>query len=191
MKVIYFKTLPSTSQKAKEIAKEKPEPWLVIVAEEQTAGYGRKQAIWYSPLGGLYFSVVLPKSKIEDLQTLTILAAFVIAKVIKDYYPASLYSQPIQPKKDNLSFEPVIKLPNDIYLNNKKVCGILTENVIGKDIRFSVIGIGLNTNIKEFPKELQETATSLKIELGKTVNNSELLQKIVRGLKEQLKTISE
>ena len=191
MKVIYFKTLPSTSQKAKEIAKEKPEPWLVIVAEEQTAGYGRKQAIWYSPLGGLYFSVVLPKSKIEDLQTLTILAAFVIAKVIKDYYPASLYSQPTQPKKDNLSFEPVIKLPNDIYLNNKKVCGILTENVIGKDIRFSVIGIGLNTNIKEFPKELQETATSLKIELGKTVNNSELLQKIVRGLKEQLKTISE
>ena len=186
MKVIYYKTLPSTNQKAKEIAKEKLEPWLVIVTEEQTAGYGRKGAVWHSPSGGLYFSVVLPKSKIEDLQTLTILAAFVVAKVIKDYYPPTTRS-----KRDILSFEPLIKLPNDVLLNNKKVCGILTENVIGKDVRFSVIGIGLNTNIKEFPKELQETATSLKIELGKTVNNSELLQKIVRGLKEQLKTISE
>jgi len=174
-KIKNFKTLPSTNQKAKEIAKEKLEAWLIIVAEEQTAGYGRKQASWYSPLGGLYFSVVLPKSNIEDLQTLTILAAFIVAKVIKA----------------NFALEPLIKLPNDILLNDKKVCGILTENVIGKDVRFSVMGIGLNTNIKEFPKELQETATSLKIELGKQVNNLEILKQIVEGLNDQLKGISE
>lgn len=173
MEIKKYKTVISTSALAKKI--KKPKPWLIILAEEQREGYGRKQRSWYSPRGGLYFSVILPRSRIEDLQTLTILTAFVVAKVIKE----------------NFSLEPFIKLPNDVYLGQKKVCGILTENIVGHDVKFSIMGIGLNTNTETFPKELEDKATSLKIELGKKVDDLKILKQIVKGLKEQLKTISE
>jgi len=172
MKIKKYKVVSSTNLLAKKL---RPEPWLIILAEKQTVGYGKKSSRWFSPKGGLYFSIVLPKSKIEDLQTLTILAAFIVAKTIKD----------------NFSLEPLIKLPNDVLLDQKKICGILTENIIGKEVKSSVIGIGLNTNIDKFPKELEDEATSLKIELGKEVDNEKILKQIVEGLKEQLKTISE
>ena len=170
-----FKTISSTNQKAKELAKKGADPWTVIMAEEQKAGYGKEKVFWFSPKGGLYFSVILPKSQIEDLQTLTILAAFIVAKTIKD----------------NFSLEPLIKLPNDVLVNQMKIAGVLTENIIGKEIKTSVMGIGLNTNIDVFPKELENIATSLKMELGKEVDNEKILEQILRGLKEQLKTISQ
>ena len=172
MEIKKYKVVSSTNLIAKRL---RPEPWLVILAEKQTVGYGKKLSRWFSPKGGLYFSIVLPKSKIEDLQTLTILAAFIVAKTIKD----------------NFSLEPLIKLPNDVLLNQKKIFGILTENIIGKEVKSSVIGIGLNTNIDKFPKELEDEATSLKIELGREVNNEKILKQIVEGLKKQLATISE
>lgn len=175
MDIIRYKTLQSTNEKAKECAKGGTEPWTVVLAEEQTAGYGRKKTAWFSPKGGLYFSVILPKSQIEDLQTLTILAAFIVAKVIKEKF----------------NLEPFIKLPNDVWIRGKKVAGILTENIIGLEVKLSVMGIGLNTNIEKFPKDLVNIATSLKIELGKEVDNGKIMTQIVEGLKEQLKTISE
>jgi len=175
MRILSFKELPSTNEKAKALARKKIVPWLVLSAKEQTAGYGKKKVFWFSPKGGLYFSIILPKSQIEDLQTLTILAAFIVAKTLKD----------------NFSLEPLIKLPNDVLLNGKKICGILTENVIGEEVKSSVIGIGLNTNIDKFPKELENTATSLKIELGKKVDNEKILKEIIQGLKKQLATISD
>lgn len=173
----YFKT-ESTQTIAKELARQEAEPWTIIIADEMTGGYGKihgkERAAWYAPKGGLYFSIILPKSNIDDLQTLTILAAFIVAKTIK-----------------NFQVEPFIKLPNDVYLNQKKVCGILVENIIGKEVKSSVMGIGLDTNIKKFPKELENIATSLQLELGKKVDNKLILEEIVNGLKEQLKTISE
>ncbi|XOA42720.1 MAG: biotin--[acetyl-CoA-carboxylase] ligase [Candidatus Nealsonbacteria bacterium] len=172
MKFKKYKRISSTNALAKKV---KHEPWLVIWAEEQTAGYGRKKDYWFSPKGGLYFSVVLPKSTIDDLQTLTILAAFVVAKVMKE----------------NFNVEPMIKLPNDVYLNQKKIAGILTETVVGTNVKFSIMGFGLNTNIDKFPKDLENIATSLKIELGKKVDNEKILKQIVEEIKNQLKTISE
>lgn len=174
MIVKYYKILPSTNLKAKEIALE-VEPWTVILADEQKTGYGRKKTTWFSSKGGLYFSIILPKSKIEDLQTLTILAAFIVAKVIKEKF----------------RLEPFIKLPNDVWVSGKKICGILTENVIGKNIKLSVMGIGLNTNIGKFPSGLENIATSLKIELGKEVNNKKILNQITRELQEKLASINE
>jgi len=172
MKIKKLEKVSSTNNLAK---KEKGEPWMVFWAQEQTAGYGRKKDYWFSPDGGLYFSVILPKTDIDDLQTLTILAAFTIAKTIKE----------------NFNLEPFIKLPNDVYVNGKKVAGILTENVLSDNVKFSVMGIGLNTNIDKFPDDLENTATSLKIELEESINNEKILKQIINGLKEQLKTISQ
>jgi BirA family biotin operon repressor/biotin-[acetyl-CoA-carboxylase] ligase len=175
MQIEKFKTISSTNKKAKEMSALGVAPWTVVVSEIQENGYGRKGEAWYSPLGGLYFSIILPRENIEDLQTITILAAFIVAKVIKESF----------------NIEPLIKLPNDVLLNGKKICGILTENVIGSDVKLSVIGIGINTNIESFPVELKDIATSLKMELEYEVDNEELLEKIITELKNQFKTISE
>jgi len=166
-----YKSVGSTSAIAK---KTNYKPWTVIWSEEQTSGHGQKTNYWFSPKGGLYFSIILPKSTIEDLQTLTILASFVVSKVIKD----------------NFKIEPFIKLPNDIFVNQKKISGILTENIIGDDIKFSIMGIGIDTNIEKYPKDLENIATSLKIETGKEINNEQILKEVVRGIKNQLKIIS-
>jgi len=168
MKILEFEKLDSTQKKAKEIA-EISNPWTVILAKEQCSGYGRKGNVWYSPKGGLYFSVILPKTKIDDVQMLTFLSAFCVAKILHE----------------ELGIKPFIKWPNDIFLNGKKVCGILTENVIcGKDVKMSIIGLGLNTNIEMFPDDLKNIATSLKIELKRDFENRILLEKILKGLKE-------
>jgi len=174
MEIIKFEKIDSTQIFAKNL--KTPEPWLVVLAKEQTTGRGRGRDFWYSPKGGLYFSVILPKSNIDDLQTLTIISAFIIGKYIKEKF----------------NLEPFIKLPNDVYLNGKKVAGVITENVIeAKEVKFSVMGIGINTNIARFPKDLENIATSFKIELGKKVDNEKILKEIIEGLKEQLKVISE
>lgn len=176
MKIQIFETLGSTNTKAKELAYQGAEPWTVVSAARQEQGYGRKGSGWFSPEGGLYFSVILPKSNIDDLQTLTILAAYVVSKTIKEAFLA----------------EPFIKLPNDVYLNGKKICGILTENVIGSDVKSSVMGIGLNTNIESFPPELENAATSLKMELKLAkIDNEAVLRQIIEGLQKTLATISQ
>ena len=167
-----YKSVSSTNTIAKKMDYK---PWTVIWSEEQVTGYGQKNNSWFSPKGGLYFSIILPKSTIEDLQTLTILASFVTAKIIKA----------------NFKVEPFIKLPNDIFINQKKVGGILTENIIGQDVKFSIMGIGLDTNIEKFPKELENIATSLKIETGKHIDNEKILKQIVQEIENQLKIISE
>jgi BirA family biotin operon repressor/biotin-[acetyl-CoA-carboxylase] ligase len=172
-----FSQVDSTNAKAKELALNGAKPWTVVVAGEQTNGYGKDQRGWFSPKGGLYFSIILPKSNIEDLQTLTILAAFVIAKTIMEEAGAA---------------QTFIKLPNDVWINNKKVAGILTENIIaGKKAVCSIMGIGLDTNIEKFPLELEKIATSLKIELSREVNEKQILEKILKGLKKQLAVISQ
>jgi len=175
MEILSYGKINSTNLKAKELAKKGSKPWTIVLAKEQSSGYGKSKKIWSSPAGGLYFSVILPKSNIEDLQTLTILAAFIIAKVIKE----------------NFKLEPLIKLPNDVLLEGKKICGILTENVVGKDVKFSVMGIGLNTNVEKIAPELKNIATSIKMEIGKKVDNEKILKQIIGELKHQLKTISD
>jgi BirA family biotin operon repressor/biotin-[acetyl-CoA-carboxylase] ligase len=174
MKILEFEKLESTQKKAKEILKNS-KAWTTILAKEQTGGYGRKGNFWYSPKGGLYFSVILPKTKIKNLQILTFLAAFCVAKVLNDKF----------------GVKPFIKWPNDVWLNGKKICGILTENLIlGKNVEHSIIGIGLNTNIDQFPKDLNPIATSVKIELKKKIDNEMILKKILNEIKEIFKIIS-
>lgn len=198
MEIIGYSSIDSTNAKAKELAKQGTEPWSVIWAEEQKKGYGRKKESWFSPPGGLYFSIILPKKqivannskksfeetklKVKSIQTLTILAAFVVGKVIKEEF----------------GLEAFIKIPNDVWVNQKKssptsqkkLAGVLTENVVGKNIKSSVIGIGINTNIESFPPDLKDNATSLKIELGKKTDNRKILGKTVKALEKQFSVVN-
>ncbi|MBC7073786.1 biotin--[acetyl-CoA-carboxylase] ligase [Candidatus Parcubacteria bacterium] len=175
MRIFKFKKIDSTQKKAIEMIKtQKAKPWTVIFAETQKKGIGRKGNFWYSPKGGLYFSIILPPTKIEDVEILTNLAAFWISKVIFEKFHC----------------KPLIKFPNDVYLNGKKVAGILTQNLIfGKKI-FSVIGIGINTNIEHFPDDLKEKATSFFLEFGKKINNENFLKEILKEIYKGLRKIN-
>ncbi len=160
----YFKETESTNIIAREIA-NMVEEGCVVIAETQTRGRGRMERKWFSPEGGIWLSIIL-KPKIESwhVPRITILAGVCVAKVIRSY-----------------GLEARIKWPNDVLINEKKVCGILTELEAEIDqVEYCVVGIGINANvdIELFPEEIRENSTSLKKELGKDVNRVELVQKL-------------
>lgn len=175
VKILKFKKIESTQERAIKMVKKGTRPWTIIWAKEQTKGIGRKGDFWYSPKGGLYFSIILPKTKIEDVEILTNLTAFLVSKIIFQEFGE----------------KPFIKFPNDIYLRGKKLAGILIQNIIsGKEIK-PIVGIGINTNIKSFPEDLKEKATSTFLEFKKKANNQKFLEKIIWEIKNSLKEISQ
>jgi len=132
----------------------------VICANEQTAGKGRSDRNWHSPIGGLYFTLAFPGSQFTS--SITLFTGIIIHKVLSSIFP-------------ELSFS--IKWPNDIFVNNKKVGGILTSaNTNG-----TVIGIGIDCNIREIPDHLKEIATSLLIETNRKVVLKNLLKIILKS----------
>lgn len=141
--------LPSTNDTAKAMAKEGCLHGTVVLANMQTAGRGRFNRAFYSPENtGLYMSIVLDADKLglKEYSILTPLVAVVTARVIHS----------ITKKKCG------IKWVNDLYLGDKKVCGILTEGVLdGNVLNKFVVGIGVNINTASFPEELENIAGAL------------------------------
>ncbi|MCE8424035.1 MAG: biotin--[acetyl-CoA-carboxylase] ligase [Candidatus Methanoperedens sp.] len=164
----YFKETESTNIIASEIAKT-VEEGTIVIAESQTGGRGRLGRKWISPEGGIWFSVIL-KPKMQPLfaSRITLLAGVSVAKTIRTYgIPAK------------------IKWPNDVLINGKKVCGILTEIGAEMDaIDYLVVGIGIDANVDTgyFPDEIRDTSTSLKKELGTEINRVEFVQKLLMEL---------
>ncbi|MCK9578174.1 biotin--[acetyl-CoA-carboxylase] ligase [bacterium] len=166
LNVIEFEDIPSTNTKAKELAID-CDYWTIVVAKKQTDGHGTKNKNWFSPQGGLYFSIIMPPANINDLRIMTMLSAFAVAIAIKN----------------NFALEPMIKLPNDVYINGRKFCGILTENIVKGDKISSVIGIGINTNICNFPSDISNTATSIANELKVIIDNRKIMEEIIENIR--------
>ena len=124
----------------------------VFIADHQTAGYGRQGRSFYSPAAtGLYFSMILPSPTERSLQAglMTTTFAVLIVEVLKQFFPAQDFRY---------------KWVNDIYLDRKKVGGILTEAVVDLESRTTaslVVGIGLNITTKKFPKSLKDKAAGI------------------------------
>jgi len=163
--IYYFKSLPSTNLFAKKLVKDGVKEGAIIVSDIQLSGRGRKNRNWLSPEGGLWFSVVLyPHIPPERSMLLTMASSVAIVQGIKE--TTDLY--------------PVIKWPNDILINDKKVCGILTELDAEMDcINYTIIGIGINVNNK-LSEDLQKKATSLIQETGSQVSRVKLLRSILK-----------
>lgn len=150
--ILVYKTVTSTNDLAKQYALDLKPEGTVIVAREQTAGRGRKGRSFYSPMStGVYISVLLrPELTAEKTLYITTAAAVAVAKAIEK----------ISGK------EAKIKWVNDIFVDGKKVCGILTEGAIdfetGK-MQYAVLGIGVNIKKPEndFPSEIQNIAGSV------------------------------
>ena len=145
----YFKSISSTNDKAKEMA-DQGKSNTVVVAEKQEKGRGRFGRKWVSGLGGLYMTIVLEEKDPDKAKYMTLMASVAVAKTIRN----------------SSKLNAMVKWPNDVLVNDKKVCGILTEIMSGKK-NYTLIGIGLNVNQKKFDKEIIDKATSMRIESNK------------------------
>ena len=155
------KYLKENQQKYKEKA--------VIIANRQTGGIGTKGRSWFTGSSNNIAMSILyrPMCDIKDLEGLTVKIAKILQEEIQNLYKIELK----------------IKEPNDLMLNNKKICGILTEtNIIGNKINYLIISIGFNVNEIYFPEELENIATSLKKETGKEFNKQEIIQRFIKVL---------
>ncbi|OGD35370.1 biotin--[acetyl-CoA-carboxylase] ligase [Candidatus Atribacteria bacterium RBG_16_35_8] len=165
--IYYFPELKSTNIMAKEKALHRAEEineGTLIIAERQSAGKGRLGREWFSPAGGIWLSIILyPQLPPSYIPRITLMTAVAVVKAIK------MCTQ----------IESQIKWPNDMLINEKKVCGILTEMSAELDIiNWVVVGIGINVNIehREFPEDIHENTISLKEVLGKVVLRVKLVQ---------------
>ena len=170
--VISYKKVDSTNIIAYELAKNGMKEGAVILADEQVKGKGRHGRHWSSPsVGGIYMSCILrPSIAPNEIPRITLLAAIAVAQAIRDV----------------CSLEVTIKWPNDIMMDGRKLCGILTEMKAEQDsVDFVVLGIGINVNtpIKQLPKG----ASSIKEELGRrgvksALSRVELVKKVLEKL---------
>lgn len=150
--IIYEERIDSTNLLAKKIGEENVMSGTVVVAEQQTAGRGRRGRAWVSPEGNCYFSVLLrPQIHVEHASRLTLVAALALAEAIMGVS----------------SIQVQIKWPNDIVVNGRKLCGILTESSLdGNGLKYVVIGVGINVNQQEFDIAISDIATSIFAENG-------------------------
>lgn len=161
--IYYFDRIDSTNTKAKELAEEGHPSGTFVVADQQTAGKGRRGRSWESPAGtGIFMTLMLkPEINPNNASMLTLVAAMATTRAIRRVtgVPA------------------MIKWPNDIVMNGKKVCGILTEMSAQFDyINHIVIGIGINVHNEAFPEEIAQTASSLLLESGQRIHRASLIE---------------
>lgn len=155
----------STNTDVKQAALSGQEEGYTVLAEKQTAGKGRRGRVWTSPSGtNLYFSILLkPEIAVDKASMVTLLMGMAAAGAI-----------------ESIGLPAKIKWPNDVVVNGKKVCGILTEMNFLDDGSYAVtVGTGINVNQEQFPEEIRKTATSLKLEKGAFLEREELLTEVL------------
>ncbi len=170
-RILRFPALESTNDTALTLARKGAEDGTVVTAQAQTKGRGRHGRRWHSPKGmGLYFSVLLrPPIIPEEIHRITIISAVAVAGAIVRY----------------TGFPARIKWPNDIWINDRKVCGILTESESSRYyVKHMVIGIGINVNHTpdDLPEEAAPLSTSLRIVSGREWDREILFSKILAEL---------
>jgi BirA family biotin operon repressor/biotin-[acetyl-CoA-carboxylase] ligase len=166
--IVHFDTVDSTNEKAKNLAVA-TEHGTVVISEEQTIGKGRLGRSFVSPKNkGIWMSIIL-KPDIEPMKVslITQIGAAAVNKALI-----------------NMGIESFIKWPNDIIINNKKVCGILTEMSCELTmVNFVVLGIGINVNVdkEDFGEEISNVATSLKLETKKKIDRKKIVAYILNN----------
>ncbi len=171
--IFHYTRVGSTNQVAFDLAHRGYPEGTLVIAEEQTAGRGRWQRRWFSPpQAGIWMSLLLrPEMAPVRVPQVTLVLGASCARAIHSC----------------LGFRPAIKWPNDLLYEGKKLCGILVEmEATAEQVRFLVAGIGINVNQKDsdFPPELKDKATSLRMITGMRVDRLSLLCRILEALEE-------
>ena len=165
--VKYYDETYSTNNEAKRQAEKNAQDGTLFITECQTGGRGRRGKTWISPAGtGIWMSLLLrPDITPASASMLTIVAAMAMQKAIAQVAA-----------EDGHKVDSGIKWPNDIVLNNKKICGILTEMSAEMDyIHYVVIGIGVNVNTTDFDDSIKDMASSLYEQTGKRIKRSSIV----------------
>lgn len=172
----HFYKIGSTNTVAMAAAADGAPEGSVFLAEEQTAGRGRGANSWQSPQStGIYCSVILrPELAPSDVLTLSLAIGLAVQSAIQQI---------------DTRVQIDLKWPNDVLLNGKKVCGILTEmNAEATRVRYIVVGIGINVNQASFPKELP--ATSLRLATGSEWSRVELVGALLKSLDREYRQLT-
>lgn len=165
-KIYHYNQIDSTNKEAKKIAANGEKEGSIVISEEQLAGRGRLGRTWVSPFKtGIWMSVILrPQIAPTDAAKITLIGGLAVCKGIEKITALS----------------PKIKWPNDIVINQKKICGILTEmSAEMEKVNYIVLGIGINVNNNCFPEDISNMASSLSIEGKKEYNRKELVNEIL------------
>jgi len=179
--VISYKKVDSTNTIAYSLAENGSRDGLVVLSEEQTKGKGRLGRSWASPpKGGVYMSCMLkPDITPREIPRITLLAAVAVTEAIRDF----------------TGLPAMIKWPNDVLINDRKVCGILTEMKAEQDgVAFVIVGIGVNVNTSR--GQLPAGGSSLKEELKRisrrdSLSRLELVRKMLERLDEEYARLKE
>lgn len=176
-----YAALPSTNDKAKELANTGAADGTVVIADSQSAGKGRRGRSFFSPPGsGLYFSVILrPRLTGEQAALITSAAAVAAARAVERTAPLPEGTVGI-------------KWVNDLYIRGLKICGILTEAALDLEsglLDYAVLGIGINTAPMTFPENLRHIATSVSNECGHPVSRSALAACLLDELERELPAV--
>jgi BirA family biotin operon repressor/biotin-[acetyl-CoA-carboxylase] ligase len=175
----HFYKIGSTNAAAMAAAAEGAAEGGVFLAEEQTAGRGRGANTWQSARSaGIYCSVVLrPALPPSEALVLSLAAGLAVRAAIAEVHER---------------VNPDLKWPNDVLIAGKKVCGILAEmNAEATRVRYVVVGIGINVNQANFPKELEREATSLRLETGSEWSRVELTAALLKSLDREYRQLCE
>lgn len=170
--IVYLKSVDSTNRYARELASRGAAEGTLVVADEQTAGRGRRGRGWISPAGeGVFMSLILrPQAHPSQVAGLSLQAALATARAIARV----------------TGLDARIKWPNDIVCGGKKVCGMLLEmNADEQSVHDVVAGIGINVHQRDFPPEIAQTAASLDLLTGTSVNRAAL----VRAFLQEFETV--
>jgi len=167
----FFPSIGSTNDVALKLAARGDTHGAVVIADEQTAGRGRRGRAWYSPPGsGLYVSLVLsPARARHDPERATMLVTMMAGVALAEGLETAT------------GLRADIKWPNDLYVARRKLAGILAEAVPGGETHV-VVGYGINVSATAFPRELADRATSIEIELGRRVDRAALCAETVRAI---------
>lgn len=177
-KVVYYDETDSTNNRAKDSGEKNGAHGTLFIADKQSAGKGRRGRVWESPSGkSIYMTILLrPEITPDKAPMLTLVMGLSAAEGIR--------------KVSGIEAE--IKWPNDIVMNKKKVCGILTEMATEMEyVNYVVIGVGINVNQKYFPEEIKETATSLYEETGNVYRRSGLIAAVLERFEKNYETFLE
>lgn len=169
--IIFKETLPSTQPEAHQLAQQGAPAGTIVICEEQTSGRGRMQREWKSQKGkGIWMSVILrPNVPPYEAPQFTLVAAVAIAKAIEEV----------------ADIRPEIKWPNDLLIDGLKITGILTELQADPDrVNALIMGIGINVNHEtdDFPEDIRDIATSLKLQTGNEIDRAKLIARILLHL---------
>lgn len=169
--VVYFDLTDSTNTQAKMLGENGAPHGTLVIADMQEGGKGRRGRNWVSPSGeGIWMSLLLrPEMSAVNASMLTLVMALATEKGIRE--TTGLCS--------------MIKWPNDLVLNKKKICGILTEMATDQmEIKYVIIGTGINVCQTEFPEDIKATATSLYLESGEKISRSKIVAGIMKAFEE-------